>query len=338
MTASGWKKNILSAFDKVGIINLIQKTGHWNSQFLYVLTYHRVEDPTRNNWLSDRDISASPEQFESQMKLVSEKYHPVSAEEVLSAVRGGPPLPKDALLVTVDDGYHSFFDTIHPICQRYGISPLLFLATGFVGNGTFWWDKVYQIVYLSGKNELETLNGRLPISTPEEKEATLDVLLHELKQTRFEVLTDWVDKTHSSLVDLTEEKMKNTVTWEELRELSEAGVTVACHTHTHPIMTQISIEEARQEVRLSQEMIRSELGKALPIFAFPDGKPRAVSSALIDMLNEEGFEMIFLMQDGRAFIRPESEFHTFPRIAVWPSQTLPQFHLRLTPFIDRMKS
>ena len=86
------------------------------------------------------------------MRLVANKYRPVSAEQVLEAIRGDSPLPKDAVLVTVDDGYRSFQEVIFPICSRYGIQPLLFQPTAYVGTGTFWFDKVFQIIHLSEQN------------------------------------------------------------------------------------------------------------------------------------------------------------------------------------------
>lgn len=338
MTTSAWKNSLLSIMERVGVINLLQRTGSNDRNSLYILTYHRVERPAEIPWLSEADINVTPEMFEEQMKFLSARYHPVSIEEVLDAVHGGTPLPGDSVLVTVDDGYRSFYDTIQPVCQTYGISPLLFVSTAFVEKGTFWWDKVYQIVFLSGLNELDTPIGRRSIATLKEKQYVLRELLQALKNVSFSQLTEWVDPIHSELVHLSEEQEHNTVTWDELRELRAKGVAVASHTHTHPLLTRISLEEARREVKVSQELIKRELGTALPVFAFPDGKMRAVNQNLIDMLNSEGFELVFLLQDGRARLHPENRFHTLPRLAMWPDQTLPQFHLRLTPLINWMSS
>jgi hypothetical protein len=143
---------------------------------------------------------------------------------------------------------------------------------------------------------------------------------------------NWVDMTHSALVSLTNEQQHNTLTWDELRQLAQNGVAVACHSHTHPIMTQITLEQARDEVRAAQDLFRRQLGTALPLFAFPDGRPNAFSRDLFEMLHAEGFELLFLLVGGRAHIEARSKNNICPRLSVWQSQTLPQFHLRLTPF------
>ena len=205
------------------------------------------------------------------------------------------------------------------------------MPTTFVGSGNFWWDKVYQIIHLSGKSKINTPIGSFSISTESEKSKVQIQLNHSLKRMPFDKMKKWVDSAHSASVQLTEVQQHNTLTWAELRQLVREGVTVACHTHTHPIMTQISLEEARHEIRLSQELIREKLGDALPVFAFPDGKPHAYNRALFDMLFSEDFEMLFLLMDGRAIIQPGNNTMVLPRLSVWQSQTLPQFHMRLTP-------
>ena len=159
-----------------------------------------------------------------KMKLVADRYHPVAANEVLEAARGGAPLPRDAVLVTVDDGYRDFLDTIFPVCSRYGIHPLLFVPTAYVGAGTFWWDKVYQIIFLSGQTEIETPIGRLGPIAEGDRFRALHQLIRALKQMPFDRVENWVETTHASAVHLPEEKNHNTLTWDELRRLSQQGV------------------------------------------------------------------------------------------------------------------
>ena len=331
MTQSTLKNLILQTAENYGLLNILQKIGNGSDQYVYVLAYHRVAALDRSPWLSPSLISASPQQFEEQMKFVADRYSPVSIQDLLQAARGKASLPKDAVLVTVDDGYRDFKDEIVPICARYGIRPLLFMPTAFVGSGIFWWDKVYQIIYFSGQSTINTPVGEFPILTAVEKRKAQEQLTDLLKRMAFERAMAWVDSVHGALVELTTEQQHNTLTWDDLRQLVGEGVTVACHTHTHPILTQISMEAARREIRISQELIRRELKSDLPVFAFPDGRPHSFSNALLEMLHSEGFEMLFLLVGGRAVIQAGNKRMIGPRLSVWQSQTMPQFHMRLTP-------
>ncbi len=331
MSKSVLKNSVLEIAEHIGFLNFIQKISPGNGQYVYVLAYHRVAEYGTRPWLAPNLISASPEQFEEQMNFVADKYNPVSIYDVLDAIHGNTPLPRDAVLITVDDGYKDFKEEIFPVCARYGIRPLLFVPTAFVGEGTFWWDKVYQIIQFSGKNRIETPVGNFSLLTENERSKALEQITGGLKLMPFEKAMEWVEAVHAASVQLTEDQNHNTLTWDALRQLVREGVTVACHTHTHPILTRISLEDARCEVLKSQEIICRELGDTLPVFAFPDGMPHAFSNALFEMLYSEGFEMLFLLTGGRAFIKPGNKKMSLPRLSVWQSQTLSQFHMRLTP-------
>ena len=81
------------------------------------------------------------------MRLIANKYHPVTAEEVLEAASGNRKLPPYAVLVTVDDGYRDFKNHIWRIAKPYGIRPVLFVPTAFIGSGVFWWDQLYDALH-----------------------------------------------------------------------------------------------------------------------------------------------------------------------------------------------
>jgi peptidoglycan/xylan/chitin deacetylase (PgdA/CDA1 family) len=335
MAKSVWKNFLLEKAENIGFLNFVQESLRGSDQSVYILAYHRVDDLDHRPWLDPGLISATPRQFEDQMRLVASRYHPITAVDLVEAAHGGNPLPKDAVLVTVDDGYRDFQEVIVPICSRYGIRPLLFVPTAFVGTGTFWWDKVYQIIFLSGLLAIETPVGQFSISTADEKLKAYTLLVHSLKFLPDQQLSNWVETTHAECVELSEEQQQNTLSWSELADVARAGVSVACHTHTHPIMSQISTDEARRQVRVARELLQQNLGHSLPIFAFPDGKRLAFNAALFDMLHSEGFEILLTLVGGRALVKAGSKNLVLPRLSVWRSQTLPQFHMRLTPLMGR---
>ncbi|MCC6147941.1 MAG: hypothetical protein IT308_10280, partial [Anaerolineaceae bacterium] len=182
--------------DAAGIISLLQGS-LFNFQnkdnLLYVLNYHRVDYPEHRPWLGGNVISTSPVEFQKQMELISRKYHPVNAEEVLDSIRTGKILPKDAVLITVDDGYLDFKEYIHPITHRLNIQPILFVATDFVGKNIFWWDKLHHIIFLEQRSEILTPLGCLPLNTNEQKESALKSLSSFLKRMPFAQALEWIE-------------------------------------------------------------------------------------------------------------------------------------------------
>ncbi len=335
MATHRWKNALLSTAEAVGAIDLLQRMGREDGQSLYVLAYHRVETLTLDPWLDPADVSATPAQFAVQLELLTRRYHPVALADVLAAQRGERPLPRDAVLLTVDDGYSNFMDEIFPVCARFGIHPLLFLATGCVGSGFYWWDQVYQLIYHSGQPALETPAGRFPIGNPEEKARTRRELLFALKRMPGVQRADWIHAAYERFVRPSANPPRLTLSWDELRALHQAGVDIAPHTHSHPILSQIALESVRDELYTSRNLIEHELGECPPVFALPDGKSISYDQGVIDLLFSSGCAIVFSMLDGRARIRPGAAHLLLPRLGVWQGLSLAHFHYRLTPQIER---
>lgn len=86
------------------------------------------------------------------------------------------------------------------------------------------------------------------------------------------------------------------MTWDQMREVAESDlVTIANHSHTHRSMAEQSPRENREELRISQERLRAELGLQPNIFAYPFGE---YSLEVQQVVEEAGFEVAFGQQSG----------------------------------------
>ena len=324
-----WKDVAFSIAEHGGVISLFQFLGQNIRQHLYVLVYHRVDEYDRCPWLDPVLISAEPAQFNAQMRLIAEKYHPVSAVDVLRAIDGEQPLPPNAVLVTVDDGYRDFKEVIFPITNQYGIEPVLFIPTAYVGRGPFWWDKLFAAISNWPGLEISTPLGSFSLRSPAEKNQVIRHLIQKVKTLPFDQGMQIIDALYN---DHAPQNMADTcdiLTWDELRTLAHNGVTIAAHTHTHALLSRIPFERACQEIRMSQDIIRREIGQALPIFAFPDGKLEFFTPDLLEFLCDEGFKFAVTTVEGSASLSGE-RLLCFPRTGVWPTHTLSAFHYHLT--------
>jgi peptidoglycan/xylan/chitin deacetylase (PgdA/CDA1 family) len=335
MTPRRWKDRAFQLAEHLGMLNLLHRLD--DGQRLYVLNYHRVDDPAHRPWLDPSLISASPVQLEAQFRLLAEKYTPVSAEEVLAALEGVRRLPKRAVLVSVDDGYRDFKETIFPAAQRYGIRPVLFVPTAYVGEGMFWWDRLYAAVMGWPGDQISGLGqvSDLPLRTAAERQCALNILRGRLKQLPFVDALHFVDELSAgSRLKRPEQAEPDTLDWDELRALSQAGATIAAHTHTHPLLSRIPFEQACAEIRTSQALIQQEISpartRALPVFAIPDGKPEFFTPALLEFLRAEGYRFVVTTIEGSARLTSSLALR-YPRLGVWPRLTLAAFHYHLTP-------
>lgn len=79
-------------------------------------------------------------------------------------------------------------------------------------------------------------------------------------------------------------------TWQQLREMRDAGMAIESHTHTHPFLSELSALRLRDELARSRDILAEQLGAAPTMIALPGGDaPRA---ELRPLFAQEGYTVI----------------------------------------------
>lgn len=99
-----------------------------NAPNIPVLMYHHVTP-------SGGMIAVTPQVFEQQIAgLARAGYTSLGAAQLAEFLAGGR-VPEKSVLITFDDGYLNNWTYAHPVLQRYGMKAVLFLVTGWAGDG-----------------------------------------------------------------------------------------------------------------------------------------------------------------------------------------------------------
>ncbi len=85
------------------------------------------------------------------------------------------------------------------------------------------------------------------------------------------------------------------LTWDEIRELRDAGVTIGAHTASHMLVSQSTTEDLRADIERSLSSFQRELGERPTIFSWPRGE---MSTAASEMLSQMGFKAAFGYHSG----------------------------------------
>jgi peptidoglycan/xylan/chitin deacetylase (PgdA/CDA1 family) len=297
---------------------------------LRILTYHRVSNLTDTPHLHSGLISATPERFAAQMKFLKNHYHVVSMAQVLEAAQDNQPLPFRAVLITFDDGYRDFATNAWPVLKSLGLPVTLFVPTAYPDQPQrrFWWDKLH-VAFLSSR-------ASNPPVSPHERGGLKGGSLKQI-QSRVKMLPH--DQAMLLVDELFEQSAQKpngpppVLGWDELRRLAKEGVTLGAHTQTHPILTRISLEDARKEIIGSQADLQREIGAVLPVFSYPDG---GHNDAVVEILKKEGFLLGFNGPTGVNNLRLCDPFR-LRRINITPKSTPFIFQLRLTRWFGEME-
>ncbi len=107
---------------------------------LLVLAYHRICETEGFTWDDDL-VSASPREFERQIRYIAERFTPITFEELGRILNGRSLMPPRPVIVTFDDGYMDNYLQAFPILKRYKVPATFFIPVGFIGTQRItWWD------------------------------------------------------------------------------------------------------------------------------------------------------------------------------------------------------
>lgn len=61
------------------------------------------------------------------------------------------------------------------------------------------------------------------------------------------------------------------LSWKQVREMSDSGISFGSHTLTHPFLTRIPRRQVLKEIHVSKDLIEQQIGKPVRTFAYPSG-------------------------------------------------------------------
>lgn len=208
--------------------------------------------------------------------------------------------PADAgVCFTVDDGYHDFARLAAPVFAAYDCPVTVFLTTGFLDGETWpWWDQLEHAFRMTSHQRLAlgSSNAWHAVFTWEDeagKQRALNHIVEHCKtipdREKSELIGDVAGRLEVSLPDLPPTAYR-LLTWDQVRELGRTGpFRFGPHTVTHPILSRVSDEEARNEILQSRARIEAETSATSPVFCYPNGDPTSFGIREIRILEECGF-------------------------------------------------
>jgi peptidoglycan/xylan/chitin deacetylase (PgdA/CDA1 family) len=76
------------------------------------------------------------------------------------------------------------------------------------------------------------------------------------------------------------------LTPDQIREMSRFGISFGSHTDTHPLLTDLSQDEAEKELMTSKKILENWTGNPVTLFAYPNG---AFSPKYFPVISKTGF-------------------------------------------------
>lgn len=276
MDAGGFRNRLRAAKE---LIDYRVRPSLSDPSHLVVLTFHRI---------ASRDVAVA------ELQRLRQVATPVSLDAVLDANAGGEPLPRGAVLVTIDDGHPS---VVHAagVFAELAVPAVCFVVSDLIDTNTpFWWDEVVALTAqgataegCEGRGGMDLVNDlkRVP-------DARRRAVLAELR-TQAKAPVEVEQITHG-----------------DLGVLQDAGIAIGGHSASHPILTRCDDEVLAHEVRSCRERLTQLLGSAPRSFAYPGG---GVDDRVVAATELAGWEVAFAW-DHRVSDFPFPNLHQISRV------------------------
>lgn len=288
-----------------------------------IVNYHRVLAAKNPLVAAEPDLPT----FHWQMELLARCFNVLPLHDALQAWHAGR-LPPRAVCITFDDGYRSLHDLALPVLGAYRLPATVFVTSGHIDEGNMWNDRIIDAVQVlpDGQLNLEEFGlGVYPLQSLAQRRAAIDTVTERSKYlppaTRHAVIE------RLDVLGGRAEAPGLMLTRDMMLRLDREGIEVGAHTVTHPILTSLDDDSARNEIAGSKTQLEELLGKPVRLFAYPNGKAgKDYDQRHVDMVREAGFEAAFTTEVSA--IRFGQDRFQLPRSRPWDSTPL-RFGLRL---------
>jgi peptidoglycan/xylan/chitin deacetylase (PgdA/CDA1 family) len=340
-----WRGAMVSVLHHSGGIHALEKlsrfyerrpNSNWNpfgwrravcAKFV-ILCYHRVGTEGIPLY-----CKLAAQEFEAQMRYIREHYRIVSLEDLCTEMGSEAPTGH-AVAVTFDDGYRDLYTTAFPILQRYRIPATIFLTVRAIETGEVaWYDRVSLALWEWPAKSIDVDLGRplhFDLGSPAERLRAAQQIVLALRK-----LPDEQRRSHCAALEngvtlpqaALSERM---LTWDQVREMQQAGICFGSHTVTHPVVSRMAPDVLEAELQGSKRVLEEKLGTPVLDFAYPFGQPADCGTSATPTLVRCGYRSAATTSQGANL--PGGNRFALRRVQIGEGSSLAMFAFRLNQF------
>ena len=327
------KKLALTAAKYLGLFAL----SRWlTRRRIRILAYHGI-------WFSPRHFGnhlfMNPDKFDSRMAwLADSPYSVISLEQALAAI-GSSRMPRNAVVITIDDGWYGTFRYMLPAFEKHGLPATLYVYTGKVESQ----QPLLNILIpaLLNLSDADAVRMTHPV-TGSEIAGTLsdpdavDRLGDELVAVA-EALTGDAQHAFCSTLcaqlgfdydEVLASRQFGFMRYDEIEDADRRGLDVQLHTHSH-YLDPDQPGHVGDEIRVNREKLRPHVHSSLRHFCYPSG---VYSEAMFAELAQNGVDSATLVDTG--LVRAGDQPFALKRILDGQRVDLVEFEAELSGFMQ----
>lgn len=255
---------------------------HVTRRQLRILCYHGFElrDETRFR----PQLFMSGATFERRIATVERLgYRAVSLDEAIDLLEAGS-LTGDEVVITTDDGWHSFSQVALPVLARYGLPSTLYVTTYYVTHDApvfrlavqyLFWRATLPRVVLQGMPWLKggalELDLRDPVACERAETRCYEYGERDCTESeRQDLCRELGRQLGVDYDDIVRQRILHLMSPDELKSAARHGVDIQLHTHRHRFPAD-DLSACAREVADNRRVLETVIGYVPRHFCYPSG-------------------------------------------------------------------
>jgi peptidoglycan/xylan/chitin deacetylase (PgdA/CDA1 family) len=270
----------------------------------YHPNYHAVSDADMPHVKQLFTIRTS-QQFKADLDFFLSNYTPVSLGDVNAALSGGRALPRNPMMLTVDDGFREAHDIMAPILLAKGCPAAFYLCSDFIDNKTLnWRSKISLLIEaLAETTAVQKLKLAsfldLQRSPPSSQE--LATAIRSIKYRQRHLLDACATALDMSFEEYLQSR-RPYMTSSNVASLLKQGFDIGSHSIDHPLFNELTEQECLNQATTCMNLLEESFGVRLRSFAHPFSNVGLSQRHIRQLLEEGGFKIILGTSGGKVDI------------------------------------
>jgi len=310
-----------------------------------VLAFHSVQEPFKfgNDFFQ---VSNPIADFKKAIKFIKANFKIVSLDHLVDQLQSQKSIESNLLAITFDDGYYDNFAFVYPYLKSENLDWTVYLPAAYIGLSKILWTTHIADALYHAKSGAYEFN--LPGNDENSKKIEFQLLginsrKEGCRQLNAYLMCQPYNIIEESLIvldklfdhpEISEEANKfRIMDWQDVKYLSDNGVTIGSHGLHHLSMETLPHEDIYEEVYASKRIIEGIVKKEVLHFSYPFGTPGVFGAHSEKLLTEAGYKSSVLHT--RGVLDSSTNLYQAPRLAVPINNTL-KLKGRLTGITNRI--
>ncbi len=269
---------------------------------LMIVMYHYVRDLGRTPFSKIHAIGT--DEFARHLDKLAKDYAVISIADVRAAIKNNLSLQHNSCVLSFDDGLKDHYRNVFPILKKHKISGAFFPITATLDGKV---SNVHKIQFLLAKLGSEMMISKFNEFLKSQPKPVQEKFIignkekldprytaDDIPTTNLKIIlqlfpenlkTEFLENIFRKFLGDEEEFARTLYLSEaEIGEMSDAGMIIGSHTHTHRRLDILPEDEVRAELNISREILEKITKKPVDILSYPYGNYNGETVAILKNL------------------------------------------------------